>query len=120
MGKTKIIFALAVVALVLVAGWQIAACYLANVQLRDDLQDVAAQVGTKIGLDAIKSDDDLRASIIRKADSYGIQLRPEQIAIRHTGSGDDAATYLSADYTARVNLLVYSFNLHFTPASSRR
>src|SRR5215469_992767 len=120
MTKPKIIIMLVLAALVVSAGWQIAACCLANLELRDDLQDVAAQVGTKIGLNNIQSDDDLRATVIQKADSHGIALRPEQITVRHTGFGDDALIYLSADYTARVNLLVYSFNLHFTPSGSRR
>ena len=119
MSKLKIIIPLAVFAIIVVAGWRVASCYVANAQLQDDLQDLAAQVGTKIGLDRVKTDDDLRAAIIRKADSYDISLRPEQITVSHTGSGPLSATFLSVDYTARVNLVVYSVTLHFT-ASSRR
>jgi len=120
MSKARIIITVALLALLVAFGWQVGACYVANLQLQDDLQDLAAQVGTRIGLDPVKSDEDLRASIIRKAESHDIVLRSDQITVRHTGSGDDAVTYLSADYTARVNLLRYSFNLHFTPSSSRR
>ena len=50
MGKVKLILGLAVLALAGVAGWRIASCELANIELREDMRDLAAQVGSRIGL----------------------------------------------------------------------
>jgi len=117
MAKTRIALLLALVALAVVAGWQFAACEIANLELQSDLQDISAQVGTRIGLDPLHSDSDLRASVISKADRYDIDLVPQQITIRRTGSGQNQTVQISVDYSARVNLWIYSFDLHFTPSS---
>jgi hypothetical protein len=121
MGKLKLILALAVSGLVGAIGWQIISCKLANAELQSDLQDLSAQVGTKIGLDAQKSDDELRSSVIRKAAAAGIHLEPDQITVRRLveseGTSPGPVVYLEVNYSARVNLLVYSFPLHFNPTS---
>ncbi|MGD1211809.1 MAG: hypothetical protein ABR973_10695 [Candidatus Acidiferrales bacterium] len=50
MRKAKLILGLAVLALAIIAGWPIASCELANLELREDLRDLAAQNGARIGL----------------------------------------------------------------------
>jgi hypothetical protein len=104
---------------VAIVGWQFAACEVANIELRDDLQDLAAQAGTKIGLDPERTDAQLRAMVVRRAEDYDIELKPEQVTVQRTGSGDREVIRLAVDYDARVNLTAYSFTLHFTPSSSR-
>jgi hypothetical protein len=116
MSKFKLIFALAASLLVLVMGWQVGACELANTELQDDLVDLAAQPGIPMGLDAARNDDELRNAVIRKAGQYGIQLTPEQVTVRQTLGGHDL--YLAADYEAHVGLLGLDFSLHFTPSSA--
>jgi len=118
-GRAKILLGLAVLALAVAVSWQIASCEIANLELQTDLRDIAAQVGSRIGLDAPNSDDDLRNAVIHKAREYDIQLEPAQVTVQHTGSGKTLTTYLAADYKSRVNLLVYSFTLHFTPSSAK-
>ena len=120
MRRLAIILGLAVAVIVLMSGWQIAACEIANVELQDDMQDIASQAGTRIGLAVMFSDDDLRNAVLRKAQRYDIDLQGSQIAIEHMGSGDTSTVYLAADYRAPINLLGCSFALHFTPATSRK
>ena len=121
MGKAKIILGLAVIALavIAIAGWQIGSCELANLELQGDLRDVAAQVGTRIGLDAESTEEELRNVVVRKAQQHDIQLDPGQVTVIRTGTGESSVVYLAADYKVRVNLLGYSFALHFTPSSKR-
>ena len=119
MGKAKLILGLAILGLAAVAGWQVASCELANLELQTDLRDIAAQGGSRIGLEALNSDDDLRNSVIHKAEEHDIQLEPAQVTVQHTGSGKTSAISLTVDYKARVNLYLYSFSLHFTPSSAR-
>jgi hypothetical protein len=119
MRKAKIILGLAVLALTIVVGWQIGSCEIANAELQSDLRDLAAEVGTRIGLDARSTDEQLRSAIIRKAERYDIQLDPGQVTVVRSDPGADSTVYLAVDYKSRVNLFVYSFNLHFTPSSKR-
>lgn len=119
MAKFKMAALLALAALIIIAVWRFAACEVANLELKSDLQDLAAQGGTRIGLDPVHSDADLRASVIRKADQYDIQLLPEQISIRRSGSGDKQFVQIFVDYSSRINLWLYSFDLHFTPSSMK-
>ena len=123
MGKFKIVFTLAVFALAVAAGWQIISCELANQALQSDLRDLSAQVGARIGLNAEHSDDDFRTAVMHQASEHDIELKPEQVIVKRigagVGTGAEPVLFLAADYNVRVNLLVYSFNLHFTPSSAQ-
>jgi hypothetical protein len=119
MGKAKLILGLAVMGFAVAAGWQIASSEIANLELQTDMRDIAAQVASRIGLEAPNSDEDLRNAVIHKAEEHDIQLEPAQVTVQRTGGGKTLAIYLAADYKARVNLLLYSFNLHFTPSSTK-
>jgi ABC-type sugar transport system substrate-binding protein len=117
--KIKIILALAVLALIAVAGWQVASCELANIELRDDMKDLASQLGGRIGLTPPSSDEDFRQAVIAHAQKYGIELAPEQVTVQRNGSATNANIYLAADYTRTVDLAGFSFSLHFTPAAGK-
>ena len=119
MRKAALILGLAVLAVVVVAGWRIGSCVVANLELQGDLRDLAAQVGTRIGLDAESTEEELRIVVVRKAQQHDIQLDPGQVTVIRTGTGESSVVYLAADYKVRVNLLGYSFALHFTPSSKR-
>ena len=117
--KAKILLGLAVLALAVAVGWQIASCEIANLELQTDMRDIAAQVGARIGLEAPNSDEDLRNAVIHKAREHDIQLEPGQVTVQRTTNGKTLTIYLAADYKARVNLLLYSITLHFTPSSTK-
>jgi hypothetical protein len=102
-----------------VIGWQVGACYVANSELQSDMQDLAVQNPFRIGLAPAPTEEGLRDSVIAKAKDHGIQLQPEQVAVQYTFTPDLVLSVsLAANYEARVNLLVYSFTLHFTPSGS--
>jgi hypothetical protein len=119
MGRAKLILGLAVLALAILAGWQIASCELANLEFREELRDIAAQGGARIGLLSFNTDEELRNAVIREAKKHEIQLAPEQITVERTGTPPAQTIYLSADYRARVALPGCSFTLHFHPSSAR-
>ena len=120
MGKAKLILGLAVLALAGVAGWRIASCELANVELHEDMRDLAAQIGSRIGLTPQSTDEDFRRAVIRKAEEHEIHLEPEQVTVQRTGTDEAPIIYLAADYKVRVKLLGFSFTFHFTPSSNQR
>jgi hypothetical protein len=113
----KVILGLAALVFVAIAGWQIGACEVANIRLRDDMQDMATQSGVRIGLTNAKSDDDFRNAVLGKARQYDIELAPEQVTVQRTGSSVTGTISIGADYTVPVHLPGFSFTLHFTPAS---
>ena len=119
MGKVKLILALAVFALAGFAGWRIGSCELANIELREDMRDLAAQVGSRIGLTPQSTDEDFRRAVIRKAEEHEIQLEPEQVTVQRTGTDEGPIIYLAADYKVRVKLLGFLFTFHFTPSSAK-
>jgi hypothetical protein len=119
MGKGKIIVGLAVLALAIMAGWQMASCELANLALRGDLRDLASQAGAYIGLVSFNSDEDFRNAVIRAAQAHEIPLEPEQVTVQRTGTAPNQTIYLAADYKARVKLPGFSFSLHFHPTSAK-
>lgn len=114
MRGVKFVLGLAVLVFVSIAGWQIGACEVANIRLRDDLQDMA---GVRIGLTSVRSDDDFRNAVLNKARQYDIELAPEQITVQRTGSSVTGTISLAADYTVPIHLPGFSFTMHLTPES---
>jgi hypothetical protein len=119
MRKIALILGIIVLGFAISAGWQIASNELANRQLEEDLRDLASRNAEHIGLSAPTTDDDLRNSVIHDAKELDIALDPNQVTVEHAGEGKSSAVHLSADYTARVRLLGFSFNFRFTPSSDR-
>lgn len=118
MKKRIVILGLVLLALAAIIGWQVGSCYVANSELQSDMQDLAVQNPFRIGLAPAATEDELRNSVIAKAKELGIHLEPEQVTVQRTFTPDVLSISLAADYEARVNLLVYSFTLHFTPSGS--
>ena len=120
MKKIKIVLALAVFYVLFSAGWQIGACELANIELKDDLQDIASQLGMRIGASDVSSDDDLRGMVLRKAEKYNIALAPEQVIVMRDGYGKNANIYLEADYSVPIYLPRFAFMMYFNPSSAHK
>ena len=96
-------------------GWRVGSDEVANFQLQDDLQDLVSP--NYIRYAPPRSDDDLRAAVIRKARELGVQLTPDQVTVQRRASGVTPAVYLAVDYRVPVNLPGFSFAMHFTPSS---
>jgi hypothetical protein len=119
MVKATLIVGLAVLGLGVAVGWQVASSEWANLELRDDLRDVAAQNSSKIGLNPPRSNDDLRNEVIRAANEHGIRLQPGQVTAERSGTADFPTAFLAVDYEVFVKLAAFSFTLHFNPSSAR-
>jgi type III secretion system FlhB-like substrate exporter len=120
MRQLKIILGLAVLVLVITAGWQIGSAEVANMNLQEEIRDMASQAGTHLGIVVPKSDDDVRDEVVRKAKEHGIDLQSDQVTVRRINPGEKSILHVSADYTVPVNLLLFSFNLHFAPSSDKK
>lgn len=118
--KFGIVLGIGVLAWIFSAGWQVGAAELANIELRDDMKDMASQLAAHIGFSPPKSDEDFRAAVVRKAQSYGIDLAPDQVIVERTVSGDITTIYLAADYRVPIHMIGFSETLHFKPQSGEK
>jgi|SRR5450631_471206 len=120
MRNLKIILGIAVLILALRMGWQIGSAEVANMNFQEDLRDMGSQAGAHFGVVVPPgSDEDAARTVIRKAQEHGIELEPAQVTVRRMNSGERSTLYLAADYTVQINLVLFSFNLHFVPSSER-
>jgi hypothetical protein len=120
MKKIKIVLALIAFYFLFSAAWQVGACELANIELKDDLQDMATQLGVRTGVSDVASDDDLRTMVLRKAEKYNIALAPEQVTVMRDGYGKNANIYLEADYSVPIYLPRFTFSMYFNPSSAHK
>jgi hypothetical protein len=116
-GKIKAIAGLCVFALILSTGWQIAACEFNNHLLKDDLKDLAAMNGSRIGLAGPDSGTDLRAAVVRKAREHNIYVAPDQILVESVGTRDNPAVFIVMKYKARVFMPGFALVFHYTATS---
>jgi hypothetical protein len=113
----KYVLWIALIAAIGVAGWRIVEPEVTNIIFQDELKDSAAQLGWHTGVTPPNSDEDLRNMVIRKAAKHDIPLNAKQVTVKHSGTGAYTTWFIAVDYTVPVNLLVYSFDLHFNPTS---
>jgi|HubBroStandDraft_1064217.scaffolds.fasta_scaffold107320_2 hypothetical protein len=113
----KYVLWIVLVAAIGVAGWRIIAPQFANLVFQDELQDTAAQLGAYTGVSPPASNEELRNIVIRKAQKDDIALDPEHVSVRRSGKPGYPVIFIAADYTVNVNLLVYSYDVHFYPTS---
>jgi hypothetical protein len=115
--KIKIIVGLAVFALIASTGWQIAACEIANYELKDELKDVASMGGSRIGLAGPGSDDELRDEVIQRAATHDILLEADQIEVERSGTREAPVVFLTAKYQVRIWMPGLALIVHYTATS---
>jgi hypothetical protein len=113
MPKRVLIVGLLVLIPTVAVGWQIASAELDNIEFHSDLRDISTQAAANVGLDSPKTDDQVRDEVVTAAAEHRIHLQPDQVKVERFTRDHYARFGLAVDYTARVNLLVGSFNLHF-------
>jgi len=118
MKKAAIVLGLAVLLFAAIAVWQVSLVYVANFQLGSDLNAMAVQQKSRMGWKAFDSEADLRAAVITHARERGIQLKPEQVIVERVATWNAMSVSLTVDYDAPVNLLLYSYALHFQDRAS--
>ncbi len=118
MKRLKTFVVLAALTFGVLAGWKVGWYEVANLELQQDMHDIATETGFKYSIS--RSDDDLRNAVISRARGYDIMLKESQVTVQHRSSGNITGIYLAADYSEPVNLPGgYTFVLHFTPSSAK-
>jgi hypothetical protein len=109
MGRIKALLGFALVVAFGYAAWVVGPPYFANYQFQDDLN-----TEVRFMQNGGKSDDDIKAEVIKKALDAGFVLTPEQIRI----SRFNKSITVQVDYSVHVDLPGYSTDLQFHPTAS--
>ncbi len=111
MKTIKGLLGLAIVVALVLFVIAVAPPYFANYQFKDDIVQEARFANVSY---PPKTDEDIRANLMRKAREYEIPIKPEQIQITR-GSGD---ILISIPYTVDVKFLTgHTYRLQFNPGN---
>lgn len=108
MGKVKAIVGFVLIFGGIYVGWNLLPPYFHNYQFQDDLDEIARR-----NTYTQRTDDDVRAIVIKQASDDSITVKEDQIAISRTGDG----LGISVHYKVHVDMLLHPVDLDFTTKS---
>ena len=108
MGKLKAFIAIAIAVGGFYVGWELIPPFFHNYELKDDLDDIA-----RVNSYTHKTDDDIKALVIKRASDMNISLKDEQVQVSRNVDGMG----ISVHYQVHVDLLVHPVDLDFTTES---
>lgn len=111
MKTVRALVGLLIIVGVIYTAWLVIPAYMHNYELQDAMGDEA-----RINSYNTKSEDDMREAIYRKAKDMEVPITREQINVKREGQ----TITIWMDYTVRVELPGYSFDLQFHPASKNK
>jgi hypothetical protein len=111
MGKLKGLLILLILFGGIYVGWMLVPPYFHNWQFQDDLDDIA-----RTNSYMRRTDDDVRATVIKKADEIGISLKEDQIIINRLSDG----LGISVHYRVHIDMILHPMDLDFTANSMNR
>jgi hypothetical protein len=111
MKTIKALFGLFIVASIFYLAYKVMPPYFANYQFEDVVDNEA-----KMNSYNQKSEQEIRDGLVKKARDLDIPLTSEQVKVQRMG----AELAISADYTVHIDIPIYPFDLHFTPASKNK
>lgn len=92
----KFILSIGVIAAIIYLGLRIIPPYFENYQLQDDITDIA-----KFAPSTNESDDDIRAEVLKKAKTEGVDITAEMI---HLDRNESKSVLITVDYSVPVTL----------------
>jgi hypothetical protein len=115
MGTLKLIFGVGVFIALVVAGFTVVPPFFANYELEDAIKAEATQ-----STYSTRSEEDIRAAIIKQARNYDISLTPKQVHVQRQGGFGQGTLAIDAEYSVPVDLMVYSTTLDFHPSTQNK
>jgi transglutaminase/protease-like cytokinesis protein 3 len=116
MATMKLIFALGVFGLIILVGIKVIPPYFSNYEFQDAVKTEALQ-----STYTTRSEEDIRAAIIKQAHSYDIELTDKQVHVTRSGSGiGNGAIAIECEYSVPLELPGYSTDLEFHVSSKNR
>ncbi len=115
MSTLKLIFVLAILGALGLAGIKIIPPYFSNYQFEDSIKTEAVQ-----STYTSRTEDDIRDAVIKEARKYDIALTPKQVHVSRVGTIASGSLTIEADYTVPIDLPGYSTTLEFHPSTKNK
>ncbi|MBS1840062.1 MAG: DUF4845 domain-containing protein [Acidobacteria bacterium] len=110
-GKFKAILVTAILIFLVYAAVKTVPPYVSEYELNDTMQETARFASvTRSG------EDQIRATIFKKIEELEIPATKEDVKV----TAVNGKVSISVDYTVPIDLMVYKFDLHFTPSTSNK
>jgi len=116
----KTLVVLVVLAFAVLAGWKAGSYEVANLEFQGDMADLSTQNNGYSRYAVHRSDEDFRKAVILDAREHDIALQPSQVTVRRMGPETNPTMYLAAEYSVPVDVLGYTFTMHFNPTSEEK
>jgi hypothetical protein len=115
MATLKLLFVVAILGVVVLVGIKIIPPYFSNYELEDSIRTEALQATY-----TTRTEDDIRAAVIKEARKYEIVLTPKQVKVSRTGGIATGSLSIEAEYSVPVDLPGYSTVLEFHPSTKNK
>ncbi|HKM85792.1 MAG TPA: hypothetical protein VJW96_06255 [Terriglobales bacterium] len=115
MATVKLALVVAVFGALILVGIKIIPPFFSNYELEDSIKTEALQ-----STYSTRSEDDIRAAVIKQARNYDIALTPQQVHISRLGGFGSGSLTIEADYSVPVELPGYSTTLEFHPSTKNK
>jgi hypothetical protein len=102
---------IAVLAVLVALGARMVPIYFHNIALQQFVDELARRGDTPS-----TADDVLRTRVLAKAGDLDLPVKPSNIRIQHSGAG----VRIDVRYVVRVDLPLYTVDLHFYPGAGSR
>lgn len=110
-GKVKAVIVTLILAFGVFAAVKMVPPYMANYQLSDKIQEIS-----RFAVVSNQSEDQIRDQVYKTVQDLDIPIKKEDIKV----SSVNRNVSISIDYNVPIDLKVYQFDMHFTPASQNR
>jgi hypothetical protein len=115
MATLKLVFALAIFGVLVLVGIRVIPPYFSNYEFEDAVKSEALQ-----STYSTRTEDDIRAAVIKQAHNYDIELTPKQVHVSRSGVNGNGTLAIEADYTVPIELPGYSTTVDFHVSSKNR
>ena len=115
MGSLKLVFGFAIFCAVGLIGLKLIPPFFSNYELEDAIKTEAVQATY-----STRTEEDVRAAVIKEARNYDIALTPKQVTVSRVGGFGTGTLTIQADYSVPINLPGYSTTIDFHPSSKNK
>ncbi len=115
MATLKLILGVGVIVAVAFVGMKTIPVFFSNYQFEDFIKEEALHSSY-----STRSEDDIRATVIKHAQDFDISLTPAQVHVSRTGINGNGTLTIEADYSAPIDLPGYSTTVEFHPSSKNK
>ena len=115
MATLKLLFGVGLIVAVALVGLKVVPVYFSNYQFEGAIKEEALH-----STYSTRSEDEIRAAVIKLAKSNDITLTPEQVHVSRTGVNGNGNLKIEADYSVPIELPGYSTTVEFRPSSNNK